>query len=475
MINHETGTQPRNDTDLVRYAVRIGLVAADVAEQALARFSADGTAALTDLVARGALDRDRVLALRDGQFDFLDRLGTYRLFEVLGHGGMGVVYRAHDERGGEAAVKVLSPHLALDRVYQQRFLRETQAASAVTSPFVVRCHGGGSGDGRYWIAMELMRGGNAEDAAERERGRLPPERCLRLMRDAAEGLEAIHAAGLVHRDIKPANLFLTEDGRAKLGDFGIARLPEDDGATRLTAIGRTLGTPGFMAPEQASALPDLDIRADIYGIGATLYCLLTGQAPFIGSSNWLVMSQALAKPLPDPRDLTPECPPAVAAIVRGCGALRREDRYLTPALLRADIERVLAGEAPRHLPVAAMAAIATAQSAKPAASAAARERRILIVDDDPLLTRIHESKFTSAGWVVSVAHDGATALASVASFAPTIMLLDLVLPGLDGPEVIRRLRRDPAQAQLPIVVLSNAYFADELRAAREAGADLILS
>ena len=405
----------------------------------------------------------------EGNVDLTDqRIGGYAIHDVLGLGGMGVVYRAIDTKGDQLAVKVLPAQWAANPRFRQRFMREVKAAAALSSPFLVGYRDGGDDHGRLFLAMELMPGGNAEEATGNHGGRLPPMQAAAICRDAAEGLEAIHAAGMVHRDIKPANIFLTADGRAKLGDFGIVRSNED--TEHMTIAGNAIGTPSFMAPEQAQGDPRLDIRADIYALGATLYYLIVGRAPFLGSSAWMVISQSLNKPLPDPRQVCPDCPAALAAIVRCAGNLDREKRYATPLAMREDLEAMLTGKDLPH------GERSTAESPIPAASATAVSvRRLLIVDDDPMLCRMHQAVFTAAGYAVAVANDGKTALERVASFNPTVMLLDLGLPEIEGPEVIRRIRSDPKHRSLPILVLSNAFFAEERQAASDAGADVIIS
>ncbi|MBA3684393.1 MAG: protein kinase [Planctomycetes bacterium] len=278
----------------------------------------------------------------------LQNLGPYRLREVLGHGGMGIVYRAIGPDGTEVALKVLSEHVVDNPVIQRRFLREAQVASSVRSPHLVGCLGMGVDQGRRFIVLELMRGGNAEELVEASGGAIGELRTAAICRDAAIGLEAVHAASLIHRDIKPANLFLTEDGRAKLGDFGIVRRNSRQ-SDRLTAEHSALGTLGFMAPEQFRASECIDIRADIYALGATLFFLLTGRMPFFGDTPAKVVAQLLATGLPDPRAIRSDCSSRIAAVVASAGALNPDDRYQSPRELREDLELVLRDRPPRHV------------------------------------------------------------------------------------------------------------------------------
>ncbi|MCO5166379.1 MAG: serine/threonine protein kinase [Planctomycetes bacterium] len=205
-------------------------------------------------------------------------LGGFDLLAPLGQGGMGRVFRARERAlARDVAVKLLAPALAADPGARRRFLREARVLAAVNDPHVITCYSAGELDGQPYIAMELMTGGDAQGLLARAGGALPERRALELARDAALGLAALEAAGLVHRDVKPTNLFLTPGGRAKLGDLGLAR--SQTGADRLTLTGVAVGTLAFMAPEQIAGAPDLDARVDVYGLGATLYALLTGAPP----------------------------------------------------------------------------------------------------------------------------------------------------------------------------------------------------
>jgi serine/threonine protein kinase/DNA-binding response OmpR family regulator len=400
------------------------------------------------------------------------QLGPYRLREILGHGGMGVVYRGVAEDGREVAVKVISPAHCAEPVFHQRFLREAEAACKIDDPHVVACLGSGESDGMLYLAMELISGGSVGDLCD---GTIDPLRAAALCRDGAAGLSAIHRAGLVHRDVKPDNLFIDKSGRAKLGDFGLVHF-SDDAHERLTLTHATLGTPAFMPPEQAQGDPTIDIRADIYALGATLYCLITGCPPFVGSSAWMVVSQTLSKPLPDPRILRDDCPAAIAAIIRRAGALARAERYEHPAAMRDDLADVSAGREPKNAGTIrhtiSVDPSPEQSRARPAVNGAAP--RIMIVDDDPMIRRIHAKAFRQAGYAIEEIADGVGALTRIEDDPPDVVLLDLVLPGLDGAEVIRAVRAG-RRKKLPIAVLTNAYFDDELRAARSAGADIIIS
>lgn len=266
------------------------------------------------------------------------RFGSYRILGLLGEGGMGQVYQAVQgtlER--LVALKVMRPELAADPQFTERFLREARAAASICHQNVVVIFDAGSCDGRLYMAFQFVSGGDLDVALAR-RGTLAPAEALLLIAGCCDGLQAIHEAGLVHRDIKPHNIFLDEKGRPKLGDFGLAR--QAQGADRMTLTGVGMGTPAYMAPEQAQGLADIDIRADIHALGGTLFTLLTGKPPFGGLTPWMVVNAVCNEPAPDPRSLVPTLPEPVAAIVLRCLAKRRDDRYATPTALRTDLLRV---------------------------------------------------------------------------------------------------------------------------------------
>jgi hypothetical protein len=166
---------------------------------------------------------------------------------------------------------------------------------------------------------------------------------LEVGRDAAAGLADLHARGLVHRDITPANLLRMSDGRVALGDFGLVSGDHE----RLTRDGEVLGTPAYLSPEQAAGTAT-DARSDIYALGAVLYALATGQPPYRGENTWGMLSRIAAGPFPDPREVRPDLPLQLRAIIRAATGLGPDERYQDVALLAADCDAVLHGGIPRH-------------------------------------------------------------------------------------------------------------------------------
>jgi hypothetical protein len=281
------------------------------------------------LEARHDLER----ALHAGGFGrFTDQtLGSYKLGAVLGRGGMGEVYEAtHTETGEPAAVKMLLPEVLSRHDYVRRFLREVRIAASLDSPHVVRVLEVGDESAPLpYLAMERLRG---EDLAQilRHQQRLPADEVVELVRQVGRGLEAAREAGIVHRDIKPQNLFRVdgEDRAWKILDFGVSKLVESGGT--LTK-GETVGTPNYMAPEQARG-DKVDWRSDLYALGAIAYRALTGRAPFRGEELAVILVKVLGE--------MPMRPSAVAELHRDV------DLALALALAKNPADRL---ESPEHL------------------------------------------------------------------------------------------------------------------------------
>jgi len=277
----------------------------------------------------------------------------YELLSKLGEGGMGAVWRARQLKvgGREVALKVVSGSSAVSDDDRARFRREAGAAAAVSHENVISIFDvGETADGRPFMALELVPGGDAQKLCETRGGRLNEAEALALVRDAARGVGALARAGLVHRDIKPANIFIGADGRAKLADLGLARQAAGD--DRMTASGMIVGTPAFMSPEQASAQP-LDVRTDIYALGATLYALCTGRPPFVGRTALVVVAKVLNDEAPDPRDLVPALSAGTARVIARALSKDPRARFQTADELVDALQRALAassGRVPREVP-----------------------------------------------------------------------------------------------------------------------------
>ena len=237
--------------------------------------------------------------------------GPYRIVRLLGRGGMGEVYEAEQlEQGRRVALKVLSQRLT-DPHDRARFLREGQLAASINHPNSVYIFGSEEIAGTPVIAMELLAGGTLKDRV-REQGPLHPAEAVDAILQIIAGLDAAQAGGILHRDIKPANCFIDRDGTVKVGDFGLSISTMARDVTQLTKSGTFQGTPQFAAPEQLKGEP-LDVRADIYAVGATLYYLLTGQPPFDDTDLMALLTRIATE--------VPRSPRATAA--RACRAASR--------------------------------------------------------------------------------------------------------------------------------------------------------
>ena len=273
------------------------------------------------------------------------RLGAYQVTSLLGSGGMGEVYRAHDGRlGRDVAVKVLPAAVAGDEERLRRFELEARAAGALNHPNVLAIHELGRHDGVPFVVAELLEGETLRTRLQQ--GPLSPARAVDLALQVARGLAAAHERGIVHRDLKPDNLFVTRDGHIKILDFGLAKLEPElagtglDGAptmTRGTTPGSVLGTVGYMAPEQVRGRP-ADHRADIFSLGAILYEMLSGRRAFRGDSAVETLNAILKD---DPAELSASgrlVPPALERLVRHCLEKRPEDRFQSARDLVFDLE-----------------------------------------------------------------------------------------------------------------------------------------
>jgi len=272
-------------------------------------------------------------------------VGPYQVIAKLGEGGMGAVYKALVPATGlEVALKVLPKKHADNASFITRFKREAEAGIALEHPHIVRMFDVGDANGIHFMAMELVEGGDLRKKLK-ERGVFSEREALEIARDVALALQHAHEKGMIHRDVKPDNIMFSKEGRAKLSDFGLVKFTDPE-AAHLTQSGATVGTPHYIAPEQARGEKDLDIRVDIYALGGTLYHLVTGRTPFVGSSAFEIVNQHLTATLTPPDELNSGLSDGCVAVIEKMLAKDREDRYHAPSDVVADLERVLRGEEP---------------------------------------------------------------------------------------------------------------------------------
>jgi serine/threonine-protein kinase len=279
----------------------------------------------------------------------LPQIPGYEVEAVLGRGGMGVVFRArHLRLNRPVAVKMLLAGAYAGPREQARFQREAGAVAELRHPHVVQLYDIGDADGRPYFTMELVEGGSlARKLADQPQ---PAREAAQLVATLAGAVQAAHACGIVHRDLKPANVLLTADGTPKIGDFGVARR-QDDGAA-LTQSGEPVGTPSYMAPEQARGRRNaIGPAVDIYALGAILYELLTGRPPFVAETAAATLQQVVAEEAVPPSRWGPRVPRDLETICLKCLQKEPGKRYATAADLAADLERFLKHEPIQARPV----------------------------------------------------------------------------------------------------------------------------
>ena len=274
-------------------------------------------------------------------------LGEYRLLEKLGEGGMGAVYKAlHTRLEKIVALKMLSKKLEDSEWLVKRFEREMKAIGRVTHPNIVQAYDAREIGGTRFLVMEYVDGLNLEEIV-RQRGLLPVAEACEVARQAALGLQAAHEHGMVHRDVKPSNLMLTRQGQLKVLDLGLARIPSAaTGSGETTASGQVMGTADYIAPEQVTDCHNVDIRADIYSLGCTLYRFLTGEVPFSGAeydSPFRKMSAHVVKTARPMRQLRSDLPDTLASLVERMMAKEPASRFSTPAEVAQALAPLAAG------------------------------------------------------------------------------------------------------------------------------------
>ena len=290
------------------------------------------------LIKQGWLTKWQAEQILGGRSDFF--LGKYELLERIGKGGMGAVYKAVESGSSQiVALKVMAKRLLGNRSAVARFRREIRSMSAVDHPNIVAAHDPESDDNVCFLVMEYIPGQDLS-AWIKQHGQLPIDWSCEVIRQAAEGLQHAHERGLVHRDIKPSNLLVVADNldespAVKILDLGLARFTDDaaQSVSKITQTGQVMGTPDYLAPEQAEDSKHVDIRSDIYSLGCTLFEMLTAKPPFSGSNPAARFAVRLVKDAPAVTTLRQDVPPELDAIVAKMLARKPEDRYQTPAEL----------------------------------------------------------------------------------------------------------------------------------------------
>jgi len=365
-----------------------------------------------------------------------DTIGHYTVIEPLGKGGMGEVFVAEDTRlNRRVALKILPRLFAADPEYRARFQHEARAIAALNHPGIVTIHSVEEDGGRLFLTMELVDGGPLSEAIPK--GGLPLEKVLRIGIEVADAMAAAQHRGITHRDLKPGNIMITPAGRAKVLDFGLAKVHDAtiagkaDDVTRISASsditgeGKIIGTVAYMSPEQAEGKP-VDPRSDIFSLGVVLHEMATGDRPFKGDTNVSVLS-AILKDTPTPvTDSNPGLPADLARIVRRCLAKDPDRRYQTAVDLRNELEELKQdtasgivaparpgrrrdGEgAPRRLPMAALIAAVAVVAAAIAAvfMFSGHEAPARTAGGDFTIDRLQRLTTTGSAFLAAISPDG---------------------------------------------------------------------
>ncbi|HKF00071.1 MAG TPA: Stk1 family PASTA domain-containing Ser/Thr kinase [Actinomycetes bacterium] len=266
--------------------------------------------------------------------------GRYEVGRLLGAGGMAEVYEGRDRLlARRVAIKVLLPQYSRDPAFLTRFKREAQSAASLAHPNIVGVYDTGVQAGTNFIVMEYIEGRTLRDIIRTE-GPLLPERAAEVAADVCSALSAAHARGIIHRDIKPANIMISSDRQVKVMDFGIARAVSSESITQTAAV---VGTAQYISPEQAQAA-GVDARTDLYSLGVCLFEMLSGRVPFTGNTPVAIAYQHVRDNPPPLRQLNPDVPASLEAVVLKAMAKNPDNRYQSSAEMREDLERARTGQ-----------------------------------------------------------------------------------------------------------------------------------
>lgn len=446
-----------------------------VAKRAAIEGCADALAMLELLVAEGLLTRYQASRLGIGKtFGLI--LGNYRVLDRVGAGGMGVVYKAeHLRMRHTVAIKVLPLHIDQNPQLLARFYAEMRAVARLRHPNIVvamdagETHGSTNAPVLHYFVMEYVQGQDLE-ACVKQNGPLPPARACQIIYQVASALEEAHKHNLVHRDIKPSNIMLTAEDQAKLMDFGLAMHFRN----RMTEPGILLGTIDYMAPEQARDASKVDVRADIFSLGATFFWCLTGRTPFPPQGSAVqALLERMTQPSPSVRSCCPDVSPELDALVARMMALEPEGRFPTPQAVTRALLRFIQRNSMVQQRHSSVSGLATGLSGQVAA--VSRPHRVLVVDDEEQIRLICQSFLQSDALDCDVACSAAAAQVALAGQSYDLALLDVNMPGMSGLELVRCLRESPPSPNLKIIVFSGHMDGDEMAQLLQGGVDDFLT
>jgi putative two-component system response regulator len=391
-------------------------------------------------------------------------LGPYQIVERIGRGGMATVYKGHHVGlDRPVAIKVLPEFFTEDPIYQQRFQHEARSVARLKHPNILSVYDYGQDGTTMYLVMELVEGGTLADHLGAP---MELEDVVRILRPIAGALDYAHSSGILHRDIKPSNILIHRDGTPVLADFGLART--EGMARKLTATGTIVGTPEYMSPEQIAG-EAIGPASDRYALAVVGYEMLTGRVPFAGDTPAAVLVSHLQRSMPVPRELTGELSAHIESALRRGLAKNPEERFPTACQFVAALTpaawpgRRAEGEPTRG-------AIPLTQ--RPTSTA---RPLVLVVDDGQANRELIEACLAEVDCEVRLAADGPSALQAMDAALPDLVLLDVQMPGMDGYEVCRRIRSDPARRLIPVVMITALAHTEDRVQALESGADDFMS
>lgn len=439
------------------------------------RLVRDAAELLEQLVIQKLITDYQATRIRSGKtFGLI--LGNYRVVSHLGRGGMGDVFQAEHLRLPRiAAIKVLSFAGDCDPTLVQRFENEVWSVAQLQHPNIVGAIDAGEvlspdpdSPSLHYFVMEYIPGQDLQDYVE-EHGPLSPAKACDLIHQLASALAETEKHNLIHRDIKPSNVQVTPEGVAKLLDFGLARQLRG----RLTEPGSTLGTIDYLAPEQARDASSVDIRADIYGLGGVLFWCLTGQTPFLSTGNVVHdLLNRLRQSPPSMRTIRPELLEELDAVVTRMMAVEPGDRLPTPqAVMRALVPFLQSNSRNPACASRDETAVDLQLHLQESEPEGPRQHQALVVDDEPNLRKMTMLALQSEGIHCDQASDGAAALRAIAAKRYDLILSDIDMPEMTGPELLQHLRQKPPSPHLKIIMFSGRASPNEMAQLMAAGAD----
>ncbi|MFC1851970.1 protein kinase [candidate division CSSED10-310 bacterium] len=353
----------------------------------------------------------------------------FQILEEIGTGGMGVVFKAHDDALDEiVALKVLKPEFATEDKMISRFKREIKVARKIKHPNVCRIYNYGSFQEIFFISMQFVDGENLSTLITK--GQLTEPTKINIVHGLINGLEAAHQQNIIHRDLKPSNIMVTDHFQPIIADFGLAK---HMAVPSLTLPEEILGTPYYLPPETFQG-ETFDQRSDIYSLGVIFYELFTGHIPFPGSTPVEVAMKHIQESPISPISINEELSEAINGIILKCLQKKPEDRY-------QQVQEILTNLSQDD-----------GRDSKPT-----RKEKILVADDDDSIRELLTALFTDDGFDIAGAVDGEDAICKAIEEQPDLILMDLMMPKMDGYHAVEFLRNNKSTAHIPIFIVTSKH------------------